>query len=288
MLSSPAATRRSITAGTGSCESRDRWMTSGGESACSLNSGYRCFTARNRSSYHVSGRSGLWPPCSSSWMPPTAMVSSILRKISSKPSTYPSLDPDRTIERAEVAPRDAHVRVVDVAVDDVGDDALGMLAGANGVGEPAEDVRGRVACTARARPRGSAAPLPSPCPAPAAVRSSQRSRNVRLLSVAHARQRPSNQRRGCIRSTTPTSAASVKNRSRPARSRVAEPEPDVLAQVARRPRQPCAGSSGKNRDATAIGVGLAQRAGGLQRLHRRRRPPRRADRSSTRRRTAGR
>ena len=34
---------------------------------------------------------------------------------------------DRTVERAEVAPRDADVRVVDVAIDDVGDDAPRML-----------------------------------------------------------------------------------------------------------------------------------------------------------------
>ena len=52
---------------------------------------------------------------------------------------------DRTVERAEVALRDAHVRVVDVAVDDVGDDALGMLARADGVGQPAEQRRRRVA-----------------------------------------------------------------------------------------------------------------------------------------------
>ena len=41
---------------------------------------------------------------------------------------------DGPIERAEVAACDADVRVVDVAIDDVGDDALGMLAGANFVG----------------------------------------------------------------------------------------------------------------------------------------------------------
>ena len=51
---------------------------------------------------------------------------------------------DRPVERAEVALRDADVRVVDVAVDDVGDDALGMLAGADAVGEPAEQRRRRV------------------------------------------------------------------------------------------------------------------------------------------------
>ena len=36
--------------------------------------------------------------------------------------------PDLAVERAEVAARDADVGVVDVAVDDVGDDAVGMLA----------------------------------------------------------------------------------------------------------------------------------------------------------------
>ena len=50
---------------------------------------------------------------------------------------------DGPVERAEVAARHADVRVVDVAVDDVADDPLGVLAGANGVGQPAEQVRGR-------------------------------------------------------------------------------------------------------------------------------------------------
>ena len=51
---------------------------------------------------------------------------------------------DRPIERAEVALRDADVGVVDVAVDDVGDDPFGMLAGADPVGQPAEQRRRRV------------------------------------------------------------------------------------------------------------------------------------------------
>ena len=46
--------------------------------------------------------------------------------------------PDRPIERAEVAARDADVRVVDVAIDDVGDESVGMLAGADLVGELSE------------------------------------------------------------------------------------------------------------------------------------------------------
>src|SRR5205814_566945 len=52
---------------------------------------------------------------------------------------------NRAIERAEVAARDAHVRVIDVPVDDVGDDALGVLPGANRIGELAEQVCRRVA-----------------------------------------------------------------------------------------------------------------------------------------------
>ena len=47
------------------------------------------------------------------------------------------------IERAEVAARDAHVRVVDVAIDDVGDDPVGVLPGADLVGEPPEQERRR-------------------------------------------------------------------------------------------------------------------------------------------------
>ena len=52
---------------------------------------------------------------------------------------------DRPIERAEVALRHADVRVVDVAIDDVGDDAFGMLA-PDGCRRPA----GRAAPSARA------------------------------------------------------------------------------------------------------------------------------------------
>ena len=52
MLSRPAATSRSMTSAMGSPLIREMCSTSGGDSACSLNSGYRAFTARNRSSYH--------------------------------------------------------------------------------------------------------------------------------------------------------------------------------------------------------------------------------------------
>ena len=66
---------------------REMCSTSGGDRAWSLKSGNFAFTARNRSSYHAIGKSGLCPPCSSNCTPPSARVSSIFLKISSKPST---------------------------------------------------------------------------------------------------------------------------------------------------------------------------------------------------------
>src|SRR5262249_54754205 len=48
------------------------------------------------------------------------------------------------VERAEVALGHADVGVVDVAVDDVGDDALGMFAGTDSIGESSEQARRRV------------------------------------------------------------------------------------------------------------------------------------------------
>ena len=48
--------------------------------------------------------------------------------------------PDRAIERAEVAAGDADIRVVDVTVDDVAHDTLGMLAAADRVGHAPEPI----------------------------------------------------------------------------------------------------------------------------------------------------
>ena len=110
-----------------------------------LEVGKRCFTARNRSSYHASGRSGLWPPCSSSCTPPSAMRLFDLLEDLVEAEHVAFAVADRAVERAEVAARHADVRVVDVAIDDVGDDAVGMLAAPHGVGHPAEPVGRRVA-----------------------------------------------------------------------------------------------------------------------------------------------
>ena len=125
-------------------------MTSGGESACSLNAGYLLLTARNRSSYHASGRSGLWPPCRSSCTPPRARVSIDLAEDLVEPQHVAVGRSDRSVERAEVAPRHTDVGVVDVAVDDVGDDALGMFAGADGRRRGAPGAPWAPADTARA------------------------------------------------------------------------------------------------------------------------------------------
>ncbi len=61
-----------------------------------------------------------------------------------EPEHVPFRRSDRTVERAEVAARDADVRVVDVAIDDVGDDAIGMTARTDFVGQRAEKRRRRL------------------------------------------------------------------------------------------------------------------------------------------------
>src|SRR5688572_25613769 len=61
-----------------------------------------------------------------------------------EPEDVPFRRSNGPIERAEVAPGDADVRVVDIAIDDVGGDAVGMLARANAVGEAAEKRGGGV------------------------------------------------------------------------------------------------------------------------------------------------
>ena len=61
-----------------------------------------------------------------------------------EPQHVPVGRADLPVERAEVAARHADVGVVDVAVDDVGDDAIRMTARARGIGQPAQDLRRRL------------------------------------------------------------------------------------------------------------------------------------------------
>ena len=58
-----------------------------------------------------------------------------------EPEDVPVRRSHRTIKRAEVALRDAHVGVIDVAVDDVADDAFWMFPSANGFGQLSEERR---------------------------------------------------------------------------------------------------------------------------------------------------
>ena len=102
-------------------------MISGGDNAWSLKRGYFCFTVLKRSSYHSAERNRLVDL-------PEDLV---------EPEDVAFGGSDRAVERAEAAPRDADVRVVDVAIDDVGDDARRVLSRADAVGELSEKPRRR-------------------------------------------------------------------------------------------------------------------------------------------------
>ena len=86
-----------------------------------------------------------------------------------EPEDVALAEPDRPVERAEVAARDADVRVVDVAVDDVGDDPVRVLARADAVGQLAEQRQSARGDTAPAPRRRSTRP-----PAPYLVSESAR------------------------------------------------------------------------------------------------------------------
>ena len=145
MLSSPASISRRDHLGRRQARtSREMWTTSGGESACRLNAGYRALTARNRSSYHSSGNVGVVPALQQDL--PAADRNRLLdlpedllerQHVAVARSHGP-------VERAEVAARHADVRVVDVAVDDVGDDAVGVLARTDAVCQPSKHMRRRL------------------------------------------------------------------------------------------------------------------------------------------------
>src|SRR5205085_2890347 len=67
------------------------------------------------------------------------------RLIAAGLDSIPGGGADIAIKRAEVAFGHAHVRVVDVAIDDVRHHRLGMLPRADAIGEVPEDVRRRLA-----------------------------------------------------------------------------------------------------------------------------------------------
>ena len=89
---------------------------------------YSVFIQRKRSSYQAMRRSGLSPPCRRICTPPASTTScSFLPELLALEHVALGVA-DGPIERAEAAARRADVRVVDVAIDDVRDDALGVLA----------------------------------------------------------------------------------------------------------------------------------------------------------------
>ncbi len=90
----------------------------------------------------------------------------------------------RPVERAEVALRDAHVRVVHVAIDDVGDDGLRVLALPHEVGQLADDQASAHRDRGRAPRRRQCALPRGPCRRCNRVSS----QSVRTWSVAFARQ----------------------------------------------------------------------------------------------------
>ena len=116
------------------------------------------------------------------------------------------------IERAEVAPGHADVRVVDVAIDDVGDDAVGVLAGADLVGQLAEERRRRAAVQLERVGRFE----------PSSIRS-RRERSLTVIGKTAAA--PS-------RSTTPDAARPARSiLAVPASSRLTQRVLDILSQI---------------------------------------------------------
>ena len=90
--------------------------------------------ARSRSSYHSIFRSGCRPPWNRMPVPPRSMRLLNLVEDDLARQDVAFLMAHRPVEGAEAAVFGAEVGVVDVAVDDVGDDAIGMMLPANGVG----------------------------------------------------------------------------------------------------------------------------------------------------------
>ena len=121
-------------------------QTSGGDSACSLNVRDSAPSRRGTDprTTRAAGRGCGRPAAAAGRRRGRSSRRSCGRSRRSRQDVAVAV-PDRAVERAEVAARDADVGVVDVAVDDVGDDALGMLARAHRVRQPAEHLRRRLA-----------------------------------------------------------------------------------------------------------------------------------------------
>ena len=154
MLSRPAATRRSITAAVDRPLSREMCRTSGGDNACSLNSGIPRLHRAEQILVPLEREIRVVAALQQQLVPADGNRLVDLPEDLLEAEHVAFAVADWPVERAEVAARDADVRVVDVAVDDVGDDAIRMLAGADAVSERTQQMRRRVAIQLAApRPR---------------------------------------------------------------------------------------------------------------------------------------
>ena len=103
---------------------------------------YSRFIQRKRSSYHSMRSSGCSPPCRRICTPPASTTScSFSPELLAREHVALGVA-ERAVEGAEAAARRAHVRVVDVAIDDVRHDVVRVLAPAHRVGgEPEVEER---------------------------------------------------------------------------------------------------------------------------------------------------
>ena len=160
MLSSPAAIRRSMISGTGNCVSRDRWITSGGDSAWSLNIRIARLDRAEQILVPRQRQIGIVPALHQQLDAADRDRLVDLSEQLLEPEDVAVRRADRAIERAEVALRDADVGVVDVAVDDVGDQSVRMLSRADAIGELSEQRGRRVAIQFQRLVRGDALARP--------------------------------------------------------------------------------------------------------------------------------
>ena len=227
--------------------------------------------------------SGLCPPCSSNCPPPRRDRLFDLREDLVEAERVALGRSDRPIERAELAARHADVRVVHVAVDDVGDDAVRVLRAPHVVGQPAEQRASARRDTACARSPASAA-----SPAANAV-DNRRRRSCALFSARMARSigRLEELEAPDRRSTRPSASGLAVVTCAGPRARAASARTSGSRAGSARPIGLSSRVAGRYASAIASGCGHPGLGGLLQQRDDRRRRGVRPARPRTPRRTAG-
>ena len=116
-------------------------MTSGGDRACNLNDGYRLFTRAEQVLEPLQREIRVVPTLQQKLHTTDIDCFVDLLEDLVEPQHVPVRGPHLAVERTEVAPCDAHVGVVDVAVDDVGNDAVCVFSCAHAISQATELVR---------------------------------------------------------------------------------------------------------------------------------------------------